>query len=82
MTKTEILMRYRTEPEKKIYSFLTMFKQWHVSCKQPTHGFFFSCCPIIYLVWPGAKFNWHQDDSPSDQKIVLKLFDHALESAE
>ena len=27
--------------EKKIYSFLTMCKQWHVSCKQPTHDFFF-----------------------------------------
>ena len=62
---------YRTE--KKIYSFLTICKQWHVSCKQPTHGFF-SCCHIIYLVRPGGNFRWHQDDSPLDQKIVLKLF--------
>ena len=30
---------YRTE--KKIYSFLTMYKERHVSCKQPTGDFFF-----------------------------------------
>ena len=29
--------------ENKIESFLTMCEQWHVSCKQPTHGAFFVC---------------------------------------
>ena len=68
------------QTEKKIYSFLTMCKQWHICCKQPTQGFF-SCCHFIYLVRPGANFRRHQDDRPSDQKFVLKLFDHTLESA-
>ena len=45
--------------ESKVYSILTMCKQWHVSCKQPTHGFFISCCHIIYLVRLGANFGWH-----------------------
>ena len=58
-----------------------MCKQWHVSCIQPTHGFFL-CRDIVYLVRPGANFRWRQDVGTPDQKIVLKLFDHAFESAE
>ena len=53
---------YRTE--KKIYSFLTMCKERHVSCKQPTRDFFFRVVIsglCIYLVRPWANFRrWHQ----------------------
>ena len=48
---------YRTES--KIQSFLTMCKQWHISCKQPTHDAFF-VLSIVYLVRPGANFRWRQ----------------------
>ena len=58
-----------------------MCKERHVRCKQPTRDFFFQSCHIIFLVRPGANFLWH-DDGTSDQKIVLKLFDRAFESAE
>ena len=69
---------YRTE--KKIYSFLTMCKQWHVSCKQPTHGFFFML-PYLFSTTV-SQLPMASDDGTSDQKIMLKLFDHAFESAQ
>ena len=70
---------YRTE--KKIYSFLTMCKQWYVSCKQPNHGFFFMLSYHLFSM-TGSQLPLASDDGTSDQKIVLKLFDHVFKSAE
>ena len=70
---------YRTE--KKIFSFLTMCKEQHVSCKQPTHGFFFVLSFHLFST-TGSQLPLTSDDGTSDQKIVLKLFDRAFELAE
>ena len=71
---------YRTE--KKIYSFLTMGKERHVSCKQPTRGFFFFVLSNHLFSTTGSQLPLTSDDGTLDQKIVLKLFDHAFQSAD
>ena len=63
--------------ENKIKSFLTMCKQWHVSCKQPTHGAFFRVVNRLFSTI-GDQLPLAPDVCTSNQKIVLKLYDHHL----
>ena len=67
--------------EKKTYSFLTMCKERHISCKQPTRDFFFMLSYHLFST-TGSQLPLTSDDGTWDQKIVLKLFDRAFESAE
>ena len=52
-----------------------MCKQWHVSCKQPTHGVFFRVVNRLFST-TGSQLRLASDVCTSNQKIVLKLFDH------
>ena len=54
-----------------------MCKQWHVSCKQPTHGAFFRVVNRLFST-TGSQLPLAPDVCTWNQKIVLKLFDHHL----
>ena len=54
-----------------------MCKQWHISCKQPTHGAFFRVFNRLFST-NGSQLPLASDFCTSNQKIVLKLFDHRL----
>ena len=54
-----------------------MCKQWHVSCKQPTHGVFFRVVNRLFST-TGSQLPLAPEVYTSNQKIVLKLFDHHL----
>ena len=76
-----MLLRYRTEPKRKSNRF-----QWCVSrgtsvANKQLVAFFFVLWYRLFSTI-GSQLPLASDVGTSDQKIVLKLCDHAFESAE
>ena len=81
ITKTEILIRYRTEPKRKPIRFSRCVRSGTSVANNQLVTFFFMLSYHLFST-TGSQLPLTSDDGTSDQKIVLKLFDRAFESAE
>ena len=76
-----MLLRYRTEPKRKSNRFQRCVSSGTLVANNQLMAFFFVLWCRLFST-TGGLLPLASDVGASDQKIVLKLFDHAFESVE